>query len=155
MRACVLLRAKGCERFDTYTPVPVPRLYPGSTFIPRWALGGALLGGVAGFALQYWVSAVEVASNVGGRPLNSWQAFVPVTFECAILCASVATVAGIFAGSRLPRFNHPVFSAAGFSLADRDHYYVAVSASDPSFDHEQMIEWLTTAGAEEVTDLAE
>ena len=43
---------------------------------------------------------VNYPINVGGRPMHSWPAFLPVTFEMAVLGAAIFTVLGMptFAG---------------------------------------------------------
>jgi Ni/Fe-hydrogenase subunit HybB-like protein len=154
LRGVEELTSGGYEKFEAYTPHPVPGLPPAATSLPKWTFLAGMLGAAAGFALQYWVSAVEVASNVGGRPLNSWQAFIPVTFECAILSAALVTAIGMFAGSGLPRLNHPVFNTPNFSLARGSRYYLCVSVLDPLFDRDKTRILLASAGAEEVVDIA-
>jgi hypothetical protein len=154
LRGVEQLNSAGYEKYEVYTPHLVPGLPPTRTLLPQWAFLGGALGAAAGFAVQSWVSVIEVASNVGGRPLNSWQAFIPVTFECAILGAALATAIGMFAGSRLPRLNHPVFSAPGFSLARGHRCYLCVSVLDPLFDRAKTQALLASAGAEEVSEIA-
>jgi hypothetical protein len=58
--------------------------------------------GATGMSLfQYWASAVSWPINVGGKPWNSWPAFVPATFEMMVLCAGVGTVAAFLWSARL------------------------------------------------------
>ena len=50
---------------------------------------GALLGGLGGYLLQYWISVVSYPVNVGGKPYHSWPAFIVVTFEMTILFGGI------------------------------------------------------------------
>src|ERR1051325_1163195 len=103
----------GYRRMDAYSPFPVEELSDAigfrNTRLPLIVLAGAILGGVLGFGLQYWCSAVNYPINVGGRPLNSWPAFIPITFELTVLIASLSAVLAMLVFNRLPQPNHPVF----------------------------------------------
>ncbi|MFQ5527157.1 MAG: DUF3341 domain-containing protein, partial [Thermoanaerobaculia bacterium] len=92
--------------------------------------------------------------NVGGRPLNSWPAFIPVTFEMTILVATFATVLGMFALNGLPRPYHPVFNVERFALASRDRYFMCIGAWDPAFDKQKTIEFLQAQLPVEVSEVA-
>lgn len=128
-------REAGFGRLDACTPMPVHGLFEAlggrRTRLPWLVFLGGLAGGVAGFALQYWVSVVEYPVNVGGRPLNSWPAFVVVTFETAILAAALSAVFGMFVLNGLPRPYHPLFNVDSFvEHASRDRFYLVVEAGD-------------------------
>ena len=79
----------GYRRMDAYSPMPIEELNDalGShhSRLPLIVLLGGLIGCIGGFLIQYWTMAVAYPLNVGGRPFNSWPAFIPVTFECTIL----------------------------------------------------------------------
>lgn len=71
-------------------------------------LGGGVVGLLFGAFLQYWTSVVSWPLNVGGKPLNSVPAFLPVAFELTVLFAALATVAALFVRARLrPRLTPP------------------------------------------------
>ena len=88
----------GYRRMDAYSPFPIEELHDaiGSphTRLPLIVLIGGIVGCLGGYFLQYWASAMAYPINVGGKPLNSWPAFIPVTFECTILVAALAAVLG-------------------------------------------------------------
>ena len=151
-------RAAGYRRMDAFTPFPIEAISEALALrpsrVPMLVLIGAILGGIGGYALQYWTSAVEYPLNIGGRPYNSWPAFIPVTFECAVLCAGLFTVLGMLALNGLPMPYHPVFNAPRFALASRDRYFLCIEARDAQFELERTRAFMKTLGSSEVTDVA-
>lgn len=91
----------GFRQMDAYTPFPVEGLPEAvgvkTSKLPLIVLIGALVGGTLGFAMQYFASVIHYPLNIGGRPLNSWQSFLPITFEMTILVAAFSAVLGMFA----------------------------------------------------------
>jgi len=130
-------RADGYRRMDAYTPFPVEGLARAMglkrNMVPFITLLGGLAGGIGGFGFQYWASAISYPQNVGGRPLNSWPAFIPVTFELTVLGASLCAVFGMLALNRLPQPHHPVFNVSRFAHASSDRFYLCIEARDPKF----------------------
>jgi hypothetical protein len=132
---------EGYRKMDAYTPYPIEGLAEAIGFhrsrIPALVLASGIIGGLAGFSLQYWINVISYPLNVGGRPLNSWPSFIPVTFELTILCAAFAAVFGMLTLNRLPMLYHPVFNAPRFELATRDRFFLCIEAEDPRFDRQR------------------
>lgn len=134
------LHRRGYRRFEAYTPFPVEGLAEAVGFrrtrIPLVVLCGAIVGMLLGYGLQYWTMVISYPMDVGGRPVHSWPAFIPVTFELTILCAALAAVLGMLGLNGLPRPHHPLFNVKEFDRASYDAYFVWVLSDDPLF-HEQ------------------
>jgi len=148
---------QGFKRMDAYTPFPIEGLAEalgiGPTRVPLIVLIGGIIGCLGGFFLQYWLAAIDYPLNVGGRPLNSWPAFIPVTFEMTILFAALAAFLGVLALNGLPMPYHPVFNVEQFELASRNRFFLCIEAGDPNFDRDatwKFLESLTPEGVYQV-----
>jgi hypothetical protein len=150
-------REAGYTRLDAYSPLPVEGLAGAvgarASKLPLIVFLGGLIGGLIGYGLQYYTAVHYYPLNIGGRPLHSWPAFIPVTFECVILGASLAAVLGMFALNGLPMPYHPLFHLPRFARASRDLFFLAIEARDPLYDPIQtraFLESLNPRAVEEV-----
>lgn len=148
----------GYRRMDAYAPMPVEGLAEAIGFRPDWVarivFTFGLAGAAGGFALCWWMSVIAYPHNVGGRPLNSWPAYVPITFECMVLLACLSAVIGMLGMNGLPRPYHPVFNVAKFARASRDRFFLCIEAADPKFDRSKTREFLEHLDPLEVTEVA-
>jgi hypothetical protein len=130
--------AAGYRKMDGYVPYPVHGLSDALGVRPSGLAGLTLAGGIFGalfaFGAMYVANVLHYPLNIGGRPYNSWPAFIPITFEATILCASILTVIGMIARNGLPRPHHPVFGAPGFERASQDGFFLCIESDDPLFD---------------------
>jgi hypothetical protein len=136
----------GYRQAEAYSPFLIEGLAEALGFersrVPLITFGGALLGGIGGYFLQWYSAVVDYAVNIGGRPFDSWPMFVPVTFELAVLGGALAAVIAMLAGSGLPRLRHPVFGAEDFDFATRNRFFLFLRRDDPAFDAQGAAELL-------------
>ena len=151
--------AAGYRAMDAYSPFPVEGLSEAlgshTNAVPLIGLFGGTAGALTGVAMQYWIHVVDLPINVGGRPLDSWPSFVPVTFELAVLFSALSMVAGLFILNGHPQPYHPVFNVATFARASRDRFFLCLEARDPCFAHDETQRFLEQLGPSEVTDVYE
>jgi len=152
-------RHEGYRRMDAYSPFPIEELHDAlggePTKLPLLVLLGGLFGCIGGFGLCYWASVIAYPINVGGKPFNSWPAFIPVTFECTILAAALTAVFGMLALNGLPQPYHPVFNVPRFALASRNRFFLCIEARDGLFDLEGTRRFLETLNPREVSTVAD
>jgi Protein of unknown function (DUF3341) len=131
-------RLAGYTLMDAYSPFPIEELDDAlglkKNRLPLITLLGGIFGGLGGYALQYWTQVIAWPMNIGGRPFDSWPHFIPVTFECTVLGASIAAFVGMLGLNGLPKPYHPVFNVRAFDRASRDRFFLCIESTDPKFD---------------------
>ena len=151
-------REEGYRRMDAYSPYPIEELHDAlgehHSRLPLVVLIGGLIGCIGGYSLQYWVSAIAYPINVGGKPLHSWPAFIPVTFEMTILAAAFVAVLGMLGLNGLPMPYHPVFNVERFVNASRNRFFLCIESTDPKFDKDATSKFLESLQPREVCEVA-
>jgi len=131
----------GYREMDAYTPMPVEGLAEAigfrRTLIEKIVFVAGCLGGTGGFMLCWWMTVVAYPHIVAGRPLNSWPAYVPITFESMVLISCLTAVIGMLMLNGLPQPYHPLFNVKEFERASRDRFFLCIEAKDPKFDPDE------------------
>lgn len=149
--------AEGYRKMDAYTPMPIHGLAEAIGFrrnyLPLLVLIGGLFGCGAAYLMLWSIETIVYPLNVGGKPFNSWPAFIPITFETTVLFAALAAVLGMLALNGLPMPYHPVFNVPSFALASNDRFFLCIEAKDPKFDYEATRKFLESQHSREVSDV--
>jgi len=155
LAAAEKMRLAGYKKFDAITPFPVHGMEEAvgikRSMIPWVTFFAALLGGSAGMYLQYWTSAVSWPINVGGKPMFSIPAFIPVTFELTILFAALFSVGAMFFLNGLPKVAPPIIDPDLTS----HKFALWVPDTEVGYSVEKVEAFLKELGAEEVKRVAE
>lgn len=150
-RAAVALKGKGLKGLDAYMPYPSKSIeqalgLPPST-LPRWVLLFGLLGAGIAYLILWWTQNVDYPLNVGGHPTNAVPAYVPITFETAVLFAGFASFLVMLWLCRLPRLWHAAFDVPGFARASVDRFFLLIELGDDESSTDALRGELERAGA--------
>ena len=149
---------RGYKLIDAFTPFPVKGMaemlesrpskvrffmFAGGALIVAMALGG-----------EYYTAVFNYPYNSGGRPLNSWPAFMLVPFATGILGASIAGFARFLFETGLPRLHYPLFAVEGTERASQDRFFLAVEAPEAEDERRGAVDALQGAGALKVREVS-
>ena len=150
------LKKAGYSEFEIFTPYFVEEteeLLPHRRSpVPGVMLAAGIVGGTTALGLQIW-AALDYPFNVGGRPLLSWPAYIPVIFELTVLTAALSGVATFFCLAHFPRLHHPVFTSAAFKRASQDRFFLCLRLSPRAPDAEQARSLLSSFRADSVEEI--
>jgi hypothetical protein len=152
-------RDAGWRDMEAFTPFPVEEVWqalpPRKDRVPLITLCGGICGAAGGYFMQWYSAVVSYPINVGGRPLNAWPSFIPITFEMAVLGAALAGFFGMLVLNRLPRLRHPLFDASHFDCASRSRFFLCLRACDAHFERVAARSLLERHGALEIVEVDE
>jgi hypothetical protein len=152
--ACERVRDAGFTRWDAHTPFPVHGLDSAMGLkrspLPWIVLVMGLTGAALGFLLQWWVHTDAYPLVISGKPYNAWPAFIPITFEVAVLFAALGAVFGMLGLNRLPMHHHPLFRSTVFERVTDDGFFISIESWDPRFDSSTTRKLLESLGARRV-----
>lgn len=148
-------RKQGWRKFDVFTPFPVHGLAEAMEIprskIPWVTFFAGLTGASVAFLFQSWTSAVDWPINIGGKPMISWPAFIPVTFELTILIAGLSTAAALFITCNLPKLNEKPMA---LKFTDNE-FGLFVPATEVGFNKDIVMKFLKEANANDVREIYE
>lgn len=138
------VRASGLATLEVYSPISSEAIDAalGARRSPlAIAAGvGGLAGAIGGYFLQ-WLLVVQLYPvNAGGRPPHMPLPFTIITVEMGFLFGALVVVAAFFAASRLGRLWEPIAEVPGIESATRAAFWLAISADDPAWDRERVME---------------
>ena len=129
------LREQGVPGLDAYSPYPLHGIEEALALprskVPLVALTGGVLGACGGYAMQWWMNAVNYPINVANRPQHGFWTNIPITFESGVLISVLSiNFSSIFGFFKLPRTYHPVFESEQFRTASLDAFWISAETED-------------------------
>ena len=147
MEACDQCRQSGFTKMDAYTPFPLHGIDAAlgikRSILPFIVLCVGITGLFIGLGLQLFVNsnAFDELSPfkgygffIGGKPIFSVPANIPVTFEIIVLSSAFATFLGMWGLNKLPMFSNPLHRISRFKRATNDKFFLMIDSVDAKFD---------------------
>jgi hypothetical protein len=154
IKAAERVRDAGFKKWDCHTPYPVHGLDEAmglkSSPVPFLVLTLGLAGAVMGFVMQWWMSAIDYPILVGGKPMNSWPAFVPITFEVFVLFAALTAMGCVIVLGRLGKWSSPLYKSGAMAEVTSHRFGIAIGADDENYDDETARKLLEESGCEDI-----
>ncbi len=146
---------KKYEGYDCILPYPVHGIdevmkTPRSG-LPWVTFFMGLFGCLMGFSFQYLTHSYDWPLNIGGKSLNAWFAYIPITFEMTVFCAGMYTF-GVFCYlAGLPKvgrkIHHPDLTSHKFGLW--------IPSDAKGYREDEVFSFVKSLGAKEVIKVSE
>lgn len=150
VKAARKVREAGFTKFEAISAYPIHGMEEACGIQRSWLPYVTFVAGVvglgAGLLLTWWTSAVDWPINVGGKPLFSLPAFIPIMFELTILFAALASVGALFYACKMPRIDPPVIDPDLTS----HKFAIFVPFNDTGYDEARIEKMFKELGATEV-----
>ena len=151
------VRDAGYARWDACAPFPVHGLDKAmgvkASKLPWAVFIIGLTGSLSMIGFEIWASVYDYPIIVGGKPLFSIPAFVPIWYEFTVLSSCLTVFFGNWFFCRLPQLYHPAFKSKAFERVTDDKFFIMIEASDARFDLEKTRALLKDTGATQVEEL--
>lgn len=157
LQAARKAREAGYRALDAFTPFSVEGLAEaigagGSRIRLAMFIGGVTIAALA-YATEYFSAVIDYPINSGGRPLNSWPAFMLFPFAIGIFGAAVSGLIALLWQSGLPRLHHALFAVPGFERTSQDAFVLALDCPQADSEKQRARAWLTEAGAVSIWEI--
>ena len=159
VRAAATIRDAGYTRWDCHTPFPVHGLDRAmglkSSPIPALAIAAGFGGLLAAVALTGGLNAIQYPIRIAGKPMFSWQAFVPIYFELFVLFAALAIMVSLFVFCRLGRWHSPLHDSQIMREVTGHRFAVVLDAADRTYSEPKARALLEATGCRDIRPLLE
>lgn len=159
LRAAEAVRDAGFTRWDCHTPFPVHGLDRAmglkSSPVPTIALTAGFAGLLAAVILTGGLNAIHYPIRIAGKPLFSWQAFVPIFFELFVLFAALAVMGSLLVFCRLGRWHSPLHDSDIMKEVTGHRFAVILEATDKQYSEESARALLEELGCGDIRPLVE
>ncbi len=149
------VRESGFIKFDAISPYPIHGMEEACGIkrsgIPYVTFAASIVGLLTGLGMTYYMSVFDWPINIGGKPLFSLPAFIPIIFELTILFAALCSVVALFVVCKMPRIDPPTI--------DKDltshKFAIFIPENDVGYNQERIERLFKELGADEVKKMAD
>lgn len=105
-------RQSGYTKFEAITPFPLHGIDEAMGIPFSWIPWVTFIFGITGCTFgvwfTWWTSAYDWPIIIGGKPMWSLPAFIPIIFECTILFGALSSVGALLFICGLPQVEPPI-----------------------------------------------
>lgn len=155
VNAAYKVRESGFTKLEALSPYPIHAMEEACgikrSAIPYVTFVAGFFGLASAVALTYYTSVIDWPINIGGKPLFSLPAFVPIIFELTVLFAALASVGAFMYYCGMPKKTVPPI--------DKDltcsKFAIFIPENDTGFNYDRAEKMLKELGAVEIKKVME